>query len=85
MDMTNQTPKNGRIVAVQTKYIGDRSGYAPPEIFGVAIDDDAKASDAVKLSEDFAPNDDRLVQVSSVLLPSSIQALGMKDGEVRRI
>jgi hypothetical protein len=84
--MKNKTPKNGRIVSVQTKYIGENSGYASPETFGVAIDDDAAAVSAVRSAQDFAPNDDRLVEVSNVhLQPSSIQALGMKDGDVFRI
>ncbi len=83
--MENELPPTGRIVTVQTKYIGERHGYAPPEIFYVAIDDDANAIDAVKSAEDFAPSDDRLIEVSNVhLTKGSMSALEMRGGTVRR-
>jgi hypothetical protein len=83
--MNRKSPKNGRVVLVQTRYIGEGVVYAPPEALLVAIDDDAGAIAAVKKFLDFAPNDDRLVEVSNVHLePSSIQGLGMKHGDVFR-
>jgi hypothetical protein len=83
--MENELPLTGRVVVVQTKYIGERHGYAPPEIFYVAIDDDSKAIDAVKAVEDFAPSDDRLIEVSNIrLIKGSMSALQMRAGTVKR-
>ncbi len=83
--MTNELPPSGRVVTVQTKYIGEQHGYAPPETFYVAIDNDEKASAAVKTAQDFAPSDDRLVEVSDKhLTKGSMLALQMTAGDVRR-
>jgi hypothetical protein len=83
--MIKNTPSNGRVVTVQTKYIGEAHGYALPETFYVALDNDNDALAAVRLSEEFAPNDDRILEVSNIYLkPSSISALGMQSGHVRR-
>lgn len=83
--MTNELPPSGRIVTVQTKYLGEHYGYAPPEIFYIAIDDDRKAAAAVKEAQDFAPSDDRLVEVSDKhLTKGSMLALKMFPGSVVR-
>jgi hypothetical protein len=83
--MTNQLPPSGRVVTVQTKYLGEQHGYAPPETFYVAIDNDAKASAAVKAALNFAPSDDRLVEVSDKhLTTGSMLALQMTAGAVMR-
>lgn len=83
--MSSSLPANGRVVMVQTKYLGEHDAYAPPEIFYVSLDDDAKAIDAVKSLEGFAPSDDRLIEVSSIRLTrGSMMALQMHGGSVKR-
>lgn len=83
--MTNTLPPQGRIVLVQTKYLGEVYGYAPPEVFYVAIDDDLKAIEAVKKVEDFTLSDDRLIAASNIpLTKGSMIALKMLSGTVRR-
>ena len=83
--MKNNLPPNGRVVTVQTKYMGERFGYAPPETFYVALDDDEAAIEAIKSLEGFAPSDDRIIEVSDKhLTMGSMLALKMLAGTVRQ-
>lgn len=69
----------GRIVIVSTERLG--GGPFAHDIFGVAIDDDQKAVDAVKKAIEATP--DQQVWAAKTVSENAIKGLGLIDGEVK--
>ncbi len=65
------------------KIIGDQSGYAAPETYLVALDDNESAELAVRTFLEFTPHDDRVIQVAARHLShGAMAARNMNAGSV---